>query len=514
MLRRLLALSLLTATSLAQVSQGPFIGCPVHCGVDHDTYSSLGGPGGTLMDPNTLYLKRAGIDSDVVAGPAFGPNRPRFTFDAMFGPGRPPGFRLDGFSSGYHTVFCTYSMSGQPILDVPAGSWGALLFSVTRNTMGGDSAAVMAESMASDGPGADVFSLVLPGSTLPPSLVPCVAVGEATRATDSTEMGFDPTTMRPEMTDFDPFFTFYETTGPLPSFLQTEPWVYFSLPNAVAMDPAVASWFTMRGGAALPWPHDQPSGATILRTQWVTTPMGHWTQPEVFLSFVDLGFASMPGMTPDPSHDIDALAVDEGHSLVLLSMKRNMTPNLLGEQLMVARWTYSGGTPVGDLPARPYLYWDPTDGTPVLQPVGKIAGAGGGGEIDATCELDPSNANGAAGFVFPYLVLCRDAPLPTTMSASASILTSSATTTIVVSASGLQNTSGLCIWALFWGLPGPFATPFVDIINGTFGLYAGSTQSFALTAGTSVLSGYSLDFQWLTLDGPAWSLSSVVRCQF
>ncbi|MEO6595103.1 MAG: hypothetical protein ABIP94_10165 [Planctomycetota bacterium] len=501
MSRSLLVLSLVTAASLAQTSQGPFIGCPIHFGVGDNTL----GPAGTPMDPDRLFLKRAGFAEDLVAAPGFGPARPRFTFNAMFGTGRPPGFRLDAISSGYNTVFCSYSPSGEPVLTIPVGRWGALLFSVSKSTPGGDSAVVVFEAGAADGPGADVFSLVLPGSTLPPSLVPCVMIGEATRATDSTEMGFQSSpAMKPEMSDFDPFFTFYETTGPLPSFLQINPWVYFSLPHSVAVNPALAPWFGTRGGGPLTPPHNQPSGATILRTQWISA-SGIWSPPEVFLSYAEMGL----GAAPDANIDIDALAVDES-GLVLLSMKRTAAYTGTGEQLMVARFS-----PLPLLPARPYLYDTTTDGTPVLQPVGKIAGAGGGGDIDATCELDPSASNGTAGFVFPYVVLCRDPPLwPTTMSASAAILTSVATTGITVSASGMANTSGLSIWALFWGEPGFSGTPFTQIIDGTFGLVTGSTKTFTLTAATSVLAGYRLDFQWFTIDGSTWSMSSVVRCQF
>lgn len=507
MLRSLLAVAIPSLALLAQSSQGPFVGLPLHFAVGPMTL----GPAGTALSTNELYLKRAGFH-DLLPAPPYSPLRPEFTMDAMFGAGRPAAFRIDAISSGYHTVFCSWNPAGDPILAIPAGAWGAMFFSVTRASPGTGVTAVAAEATRPDGAGADVFSLVLPGSTLPPALASCVPVGEAQRANDSTEMGFQhTTTAKPELGDFDPFFSFYEVEGSLAAYLSPNPWVYFSLrepsggfPSAPALLALVAPWFNTRSGPALIPPANQPSGATILRTKWVSTPTPHWSTPEVFLAFNELGLSA--------GDDIDALAVQES-GLVCLSLRGGT----LDQQLMVAEFQWHAASPWSypscTRTVRTYKY---NDGTNAITQLAKAAGADGGGDVDAICEIDPSNANGVSGRGFSYVHDCRDGlGLPTPMSASAypTLSMTPTTTTVAMSVSGVP-TSGLVLGALLADVRTPSSGPTFNypVVLDLWVVTAPFRTTDWNTAATPSIYGLDLELQFLAVSSiGVISLADVVR---
>jgi hypothetical protein len=509
---RFIALSCLSCTLIAQGSQGPLVGVPVH----HIVGANTLGPAGVPLSTNELFLKRAGFVNLVPAVP-FGPTRPRFTMDDMFGTGRPPGFRLDALSSGLCTVFCSWDAAGDPVLTIPAGAWGGLMFSVTRNSPGTGTGAVAAEALGPEGAGGDVFSLVLPGSTLPSGLA-CVPIGVAQRANDSSEMGLQfSAASKPEMGDFDPFFSFYEVQGPLPAFLPPSPWVYFSLPTAVA--PTVPTWFNTRNGAPVPPPGNAPSGATILRTQWLATASPPaWTTPEVYLTYQELGLLA--------SDDIDALSVQEtGFPLpngnpgagVLVSLRNPPppTPADINKQLMVAGFRWSGATLI-TVPARTYFY---DDGTDMKEPVAKIAGAGGGGDIDASCEIDPSNPNGVGRVFFPYVLACRDdLGYPTTMHAAAFATrpASPGLMTVAVPVSELPSTPHFLLLGLGL-LPAGTPLPTLNYVITSVEVPTSTTHTFSWSVSTTpggytAVLGLELEFQAIAIDlAFNISLARVVR---
>lgn len=510
MLRSLLVFAALSSVALAQSSQGPFVGLPLHFAVGPATL----GPAGTALSTNELYLKRAGFN-DLLPAPPYSPLRPEFTMDAMFGAGRPASFRIDAISSGYHTVFCNWDPgTGDPILTIPAGAWGAMFFSVTKGSPGTGSPAVTGETTRPDGAGADVFSLVLPGSTLPPALASCVPIGVAQRANDSTEMGFQYTpTSKPELGDFDPFFSFYEVEGSLAAYLSPNPWVYFSLHEPPGGFPGplatmVSSWFNTRSGPALVPPANQPSGATILRTKWVSTPTPHWSQPEVFLAFNELGLVA--------GDDIDALAVQES-GLVCLSLRKTPTRNTLGDQLMVAEFQWHAASPWSypscSRTVRTYMY---EDGTDAINPLARATGGDGGGDVDAICEIDPSNANGVSGRGFSYVHDCRDGlGLPTPMAASAipTLSVTPTTTTVAMSVSGVP-TSGLVLGALLADARTPSSGPSFNypVVLDLWVATAPLRTTNWNTAATLSIWGLDLELQFLTVDSVGViSLADVVR---
>lgn len=496
----LATITLLAASAVAQTSAGPFLACALH----HTVGGMTIGPSGSVLQPGRLYLKRAGFVDTISAVP-FPTPRPQFGIMPMFGPpaALPPGFRLNALSSGYHTIFFTYNTSGQPVLSVPMGSWGALVYSISRMSPGTGDPLVAIEAAKPEGAGGDVFSWILPGSDLPPGLAACMPTEQAQRAIDSTEMGlsFMPG-MRPEVTDFDIFLPLYETEGSLPGLLDDDPWVYFALPAAVAADPAIASWFAMRGGLPVPPPGNIGSGATVLRMQWNSTaPVPGWSLPEVYVTWNELNLAM--------TDEIDALAVQENSDRVLLSLRG--AP--LGQQLMV---TAKAGPAGGWIPARPYYYEDGSDA--VVMIADKI-GAAGGGDVDAVCEPDPTGQSVAAA-AFASIVDCRDyLGFPVTLAAAATVTASAspANTTVAASVSGLTNNSGFGLYALGVGealMGGGTALDFVPVFAG---VVAGSNHTFDWTFPVLPLgAAYSLDvdFQWVLLDGPVLAFSYVPRGHF
>jgi hypothetical protein len=519
MLRTLAASLLVLASVAAQSSQGPFVGLPLHFTVGQNTL----GPGAAPLSTNQLYLKRAGFH-DLVTAPAYTTTRPEFTADAMYGALRPADFNVTAVSSGFCKVFCQFDASGQALLDVSSGAWGALLFSVSRMSPGGSTAAVAGEFNRpnGDGAGADVFSLVLPGSTLPPALAACVPIGMAQRANDSTEMGFQNNggTQKPELGDFDPFFSFYEVEGSIAGYLVPDPWVYFTIdvpPPPVGLSAAmqlyVAPWFQMRSGTAVPAPANQISGASILRARWLSTATPpHWSTPELFLAYNELQLTQM-------DDQIDALSVDES-GLIALSMRRTAARHLLGDQLMVAAFQWHSVAPPLPWPyasctrtARPYKYDTTVDS---IDPLAKLAGGENGGELDGICAVDPSNANGLAGVAFSYVINCRAGlgiPVPMAAAASPTLSGSSTTTRVAMSVAGVPNTL-VGIGALLADIRNP-AAPAGFNYPVTLDLWIVSSPLHTYDWNTpATVSGYGLELelQFLHIDiTGALSLAVVIR---
>lgn len=490
---------LLCGTAVAQVSDGPFIGLPAHMLVDDNTT----GAGGTLAEGD-LYLKRAGFGHVALSGPSFGPNTPDFSFGAMF-PSVPPAFHLGSFSSGFHTVYVDWSDPLHPLLTIPGGAWVFMFYSVTKDTNGEPGSLIETEANASEGPGGDMFSIVLPGSNVPANILDCVDVGVPNRANDSSELGLLSTT-QPELRDFDPFFSFYENNDQWHLRLDPNPSVYFTLPTNVAY--SVPSWFAS----------GNPSGATILRIQWSTI-SGWSTLPSEFRTYQQLGLAQ--------GHEIDALSVDELSHNICLSLKKTASTTD-DHQLMVAH--HDG---VITHPAAPYFY-DTTAfaGGGATRKVTRILGADEEGDVDAVCIGDPNRLQGQLTVYFPYIYGCRPAPPGanwlSTMSTSvwmspgyAGPASTDPNYTLAISVSGLQNSPGAGLVAfLLWGEPVNAWDPFTSTYD-VFGTVLGWNYALATTQTARIdltiphaLAPLNLDFQWLMLDSSGIYQSNVVGCKF
>ena len=488
---------LMHASALAQTSEGPFMGMPLHLLVGPNTT----GPAGTALPVQGQYDKDPGFVDLAAATPPGPATEPRFTTQALFaynatGGTLPPTFRVSSISSGLNYVFADTTTLQ---LDM-AGSWGALLFSVTRGTAGDPGSLIASRAGSSEGAAADLFSMILPGSTLPTSMT-CFPVAVPQLATRSSQMGFQAPTgsPKPEMGDFDPFITMYNDGPTVRALLPDDPWVYFTLPQAVATDPAVTGWYR-RGATPLP---AAAHGGTILRTQWLFAAIPpHWSPPEVHLTWNELGLTA--------TDEIDALAVDEARNLLVLSLKYDATATMSNSdrQLMIASWTGSPFDTVPAVPATPYKY---DAGGGMLRNLSDQTGAGSNGDVDAVCEEDPGN-----GAVVPlahaYLHPCHPSStgtlFPIGMSGSVFLgrPVSGTGTTYGVSVDGLLGvTDTPSLLFMVVGLPSPQGAAFPP--GGVVSTYfvvpdpsGWQTIPFSLTHPNqntpSVTWGVPLDFIW------------------
>jgi hypothetical protein len=495
---------------LAQTpSVGPFMGMPLHLTVGPGTR----GPAATVLPVPVTYVKDSGfVDLAATAAPPVA-SEPNFTAAALFaanaaGGVLPPGFRIGSLSSGLNYVFANPSTR---VVDM-AGRWGGLLFSVSRMTNGSPGSLIEMERASPGAAGADLFSLILPGSTLPASMS-CFPIAIPQRATDGSQMGFTaPVGNPPEMTDFDPFISMYDDGPTVRSLLPDDPWIFFSLPTTVATNPAFDLWY-YRGTTPLPI---AKAGGTILRTQWLSTAATpHWSVPEIHMTYLDLALG--------PTEEIDALAVDDGQNLLLFSLKYDVTatrPNS-DRQLMIAAWVGSpSDTPVA--PPVPYKY-DAGGGS--LVNVADLTGQGSNGDIDAICETDPGN--GPVPLSHAYVHACTPAStgslFPTGLSCSVFMRrpTGAGITSYAASVDGcggVTDIPGLLV--LVVGLPSPQGAAFPP--GGVLTPYfvqpspAGwQTQTFNLARSNpqvpSATWGASLDFIWAAFGSSSVVLSTISR---
>ena len=442
-------------------------------------------------------------------------------------PGAPASFELGSFSSGFHTIFIEWTVAEEAFLPDSLGTaWGFLFYSVTQSSMGVSGSLIADERMNSPGgAGGDMFSVVLPGSNLPDGIDNCVDLGVPQRTNDSSELGLS-VAGSPELRDFDPFLPFYETEAfepgpPTPAVGIANPWVYFTLPYAVATAPSSAWLF---GG-------ETASSATILRMQWdpAIGTNGMWGGPQIFADYLELGL-----LVDD---EIDALCIDEvgtlgigAHALLSLKKKAGSTPaENLEQQLMAARIGNHGSPGPAWAPATPYLTNAVTlSGTPPTKVSKQILGADDDDDIDAICSGDPNSLNAILTAWFPYIYGCRDVPgWDTTMSASAWVQPSDTNTTISVSVSGLQEPQGSpgLVGFLLWAEPstawdhmtigGPYV-PFNVVAGWSYAIATSQTARvdlvFPYSSGTWPVT--HLDFQWLMLNASGIRQSNVVGCKF
>lgn len=336
--------ALLLAASAAAQSAAPFAGAPVQI--------SLTQAAGA---PNAL-LKCEGFPAAApVVWPA-GPG-PRFDLDWAFRNLLSVGCSVgttsplpdvDAMSIGIDWVLS--DANGK--VEVPAGRWGSLNFSVSSTAAGVAGSAVAKEAAAPEGAGAGMFSFVLPGSVAPAYLV-----GRTHRALHQDEVGLP--NRRVDLDGIDQFIPLYrlDPATMSTSGLATQPTLYFSVSNAtIAAVPA--SW----------WGNTPRSGATILATTWNAATL-KWGCVQPWKTFRDLGL--------DQCEDIDALAIDIPGLRVLFSTRidRACKPTPRPQILFLdcsadapnpVEYTTQGGQPVSD-----------------------AAGLLRSDEVDAVCSLDP-----------------------------------------------------------------------------------------------------------------------------
>lgn len=326
----IVVVSLLAVGATAQgQSAGMFPGIPAAMTLRG---SSTAGPSQIVMKGHGFQTTAPGVD-------------PQFDLQAILAShGAPVGTEVDDFSLGLDWILADDQTGA---IQVSANRWAAITFSVTNASRGAAGSRIAAETTATGGAGADVFSYVLPGSVLPPEFV---GAAHVERVSDSNESGLG--RMPPEVTGLDHFLPLYQLD---PSILATLPpvvTIYFTLTSQSAMQPQVASWFA----------NTPPSGATILATTQTRT--GGWSAPRVFMTFRDLGLVQ--------GDDVDGLAIDLDNQRILFSLRGGSL-----DQIMFLYY----GTDV----AVPVPYTEPNN-TPVSTSIGVLQND----DVDAICSMDPS----------------------------------------------------------------------------------------------------------------------------
>ena len=368
-------------------SEGPLLGAPLTMLVDTGTAVA-----GGVLAPDRFHRKRAGFGGWLPEGPPLIAGDPVFSTTALFGGGvAPPAFEINAFSAGLDEVLATTPLGGVSWVAVPPGAWGAVSYSVKRGTPVAVGTVLEYESTQPDGLGADIFSWMLPGSAIPPSVAACYPTDRPQRAMDSAEMGLFSGASPGEISAFDIYAPMYQAGPPLRLLLPGEPTVFFSVSHDAVFPPG-------GGGSLVPgawFGATPPSAATILCTQWSAV-AGAWMPPTVHLGFAQLGLGL--------HDDIDALAVDLAHCKLLFSIVDTPT-STLAEQLQVAQWTKPvPGSDPGAVVVSVGDYRDGSGGGSVS--AAERAGLAAGGDIDGVCTVDPGEqlSLGSIGFgspVFP-----------------------------------------------------------------------------------------------------------------
>jgi hypothetical protein len=259
---------------------------------------------------------------------------------------------IDALSLGTDWILAT--LDGTGTVSVPAQRWGALTFTVSPDSVGAGGtagAAIRAESSAAEGPGADVFSYVLPGSVMPAHLL-----GRTLRAQDSLELGLP--RARLSIDALDQYVSLYRADPLLISrgVLSPTPTLFFSV-TAATLNRVPASW----------WANRPRSGAVIFATTWIPTAR-KWSCVQPWRSARELGLQDC--------EDVDALALDLARGHILFSTARSGCTAQASE--IMYGWLATDGDPT------PVAYKLPGG-----QPVSDAAGIGTGDDVKAICSLDP-----------------------------------------------------------------------------------------------------------------------------
>ncbi|GEM_PF-2427825 len=484
----LLSLLGLCSPGLRAQSDGPLVAPPAFILVGPSTESSSG-----TLATDVFHRKTAGFKPYGPEVTPVGVLEPIFTTTKLFGGGvAPPTFEVNAYSVGLDIVLATVPVGGLSSVAVPPGAWGAIEFSVTRGTAGAPGSLIEAEVAAPDGAGADLFTLMVPGSFLPAPVFPCYPQDRPQRGQDATEMDLYAGGSQGEIAALDFYTPLYEAGPPVRPLLPDEPTVFFSVSHDAVFPPGPGvstvppSWF---GGSL-------PSSATILRTTWMKT-AGIWSTPVVHLPYFSLGL--------DVEDDIDALAVEQGKCLLLFSIAKTAT-STLAQQLQIASWPcpdsargvepppggYTAGVSAG-------VYVTGGAGSPSVAARTQV---GTDGDVDGVCTVDPGEQQ-------PALAISYGSPY-------------NAITPLKSLGSGVYRDSGASgptLTMTVTGLPiGPLAPPaFAELWAGTPTMGGGyllfpapfyselldgsvpfdSRDVSFTTPGLAVISGLSVDFFWV-----------------
>ena len=324
------------------IAASPLTGLPNGISAGSLTY----GPTGALLDTTVVLWKDPGFSMVAPAIPTVVAGRPDFSPAAMF-PGLAVRPELDGMSIGLDWIWAD---AGGRVVIPPPPNWAALTFSISRGSVGAVGSTIAQEVVRPDGAAADLFSYFFPAPVLPPTLRDKTLLMQ-----DSREMRLWDGVHKGNIDAHDLFMTLYDLDPALAALLPANPWFYFTVSSA-SIGAVPLAW----------WAGTTPSGASILRMQWIG---GVWTVPKVWIRYDQLGLVA--------ENDVDALAVDEAHGMMLFSTNQVapdeiMFANLNADAIATAVYRYPG-----------------TPEVPVSVKVGVVAGD----DIDAICALDPGGLN-------------------------------------------------------------------------------------------------------------------------
>ncbi len=338
-----------------QQSMPPFAGTPMFFSLDGPT-----APAGTAL----ALFKCEGF-TNVPPAPWTAAFAPDFNLDVVFrnlltstcsvGPtaALPD---VDAVSIGLDWILSDHN----GMVDVPLNRWGALTFTVSRDSLGRAGSPIRVEADKPEGPGTDVFSYVLPQSRLPGHLV-----GRTLRAQDGPEIGLAPA--RTTIDALDQFIPLYRSDAVIRGLLRPDPTLYFSVTNATLLR-VPASW----------WAGTPPSGATILRTTW-DVGRGKWGCVQPWRTYAAIAGINFGGLGLTQCEDIDGLALDIARSHILISTAVVTNGRCINRPIQIL---YRSLLTDGDPPPVPYLTQTGTE-------VATAAGLIGGDDVKAICSVDP-----------------------------------------------------------------------------------------------------------------------------
>lgn len=365
---------------------------------------------------------------------------------------------------------------------VPPGNWAAITFTVTRATTGVAGSVIASAVADSDGAAADVFGYVLPGSALPPAFV-----GIPFRAQDAPELAAA-FTVPGNLDAHDLYIALLYMENPQLAALLPPPTVFFSV-TAASIPMIPAAW------TAVP---ALRSGATVFATTW-SPATSSWSTPTVALSPTLLGLLA--------SEDLDALALDLAHSLVLFSTSKLLPPPTGPRNALLVSVLGSSTHSIYHLPG----------GSPISSEIGLGLGID---DIDGVCSLDPGGL--PSQLRLPFQIGTTAPPLPTTLP-----------TQLQASAwrhfDPLTNTEFATTWMTGWPPPGT-PQPSLAIVGGALGSstgpyvvlnvsvrpqptnpFAGHPESHSIAIPSSIsMLGTPLFFLWGALSNTSFDISHPV----
>ena len=288
---RFVPLILLSSVVIAQTgdnSEGPFAALAQGLSVDSST-ALPGGDAATLVFHGTEFTTTS--PTPWVVNPSFPtlPDLAALPFMLV------PGLDVDALSMGNDSI----ASSPTGIMTVGAGAVGGLMFSVSRMTEGAAGGIINREFQGSGGAAADMFTYLQPGS-----LGSASWIDTPMRSHDSKEISLDAPGLPGNIDAQDVYLgLFFHEAPHMSAFVPNIPAIsiYFSVTTA-SLGVVPSAW----------WNGQPPSGAVILRTDWLPSSQV-WTSPTV--AFLPLHFGLLS------SEAIDAIALDLSRGYGLFSTR-------------------------------------------------------------------------------------------------------------------------------------------------------------------------------------------------